>query len=154
MKVVYLIFRYIGYITCSVCLGWLSSLGGEEKDYIVKISMTFIPVLLTLIALTTTLTGLLLNELYKFKSKLNDQNVDINNVVDGLKRNVIIQIAIVVIIFIFLCIKESIIIYNPALKDYIAIIQNSIIVFAFIYFVLVITDTAMGLYDLIKTNNS
>lgn len=150
MKKVYQCFKYIGYATCSFLFGWLSSLGGEEKDYILKVSATFIPVLLTLIALTTTLTGLLLNELYKFKSKFNQ---DINNVVDELKRNVIIQVSIVAVAFIFLTSKEAIVIYYANFSECATIIQNSIVVFAFMYFMLVIVDAAMGLYDLIKKNN-
>lgn len=150
MKKVYQCFKYVGYATCSILLGWLSSLGGEEKDYVLKVSTTFIPVLLTLIALTTTLTGLILGELYKFKSKFTQ---DINSVVDGLKRNVIIQVGIVAVAFVFLASKEAIIIYCPWCSAYATIVQNSVVVFAFMYFVLVIADTAMGLYDLIKKNN-
>lgn len=150
MKKVYQCFKYIGYATCSILIGWLSSLGGEQKDYVLKVSTTFIPVLLTLIALTTTLTGLILNELYKFKSKFNQ---NISHVVDGLKRNVIIQIGIVVFAFVFFACKEAIMIYCPCFNEYANIAQNSVVVFAFMYFVLVIADTAMGLYDLIKKNN-
>lgn len=150
MGKVYQCFKYIGYATCSILLGWLSSLGGEEKDYLLKVSVTIIPMLLTLIALTTTLTGLLLNELYKFKSKF---NMDINNVVDALKRNVIIQVIIVAVAFAFIASNEAIIIYCPCFSEYATIIQNSIVVFALMYFMLVILDAAMGLYDLIKKNN-
>lgn len=151
MKKVYQCFKYIGYATCSILLGWLSNLGGEEKDYILKVSTTFIPLLLTLIALTTTLTGLILNELYKFKSRFNQ---DISQVVKELKRNVIIQIGIVTVAFIFFACKEAIIIYFPCFITYATIAQNSVVVFAFMYFVLVIADAAMGLYDLIIKNNT
>lgn len=150
MNKVYLCFKYIGYAIFSILLGWLSSLGGEEKDYVLKVSTIIIPLLLTLIALTTTLTGMIINELQKFKSNFNK---DISQVVYELKRNVIIQIGIVAVAFIFLTCKEAIIIYFPCIDAYATIAQNSVIVFAFMYFVLVIADAAMGLYDLIIENN-
>ena len=150
MDKIYQFFKYVGYFTFSILLGWLSTIGGEEEDYVSKVGVTFIPVLLTLIALTTTLTGLFLNELYKLKSKF---KLDINSVVDNLKRNVIIQIGIVSFAFIFFSCKVALIICFPFLNLYAAVIQNSVVVFSFMYFVLVIADTALGLYNLIKKNN-
>lgn len=73
--------------------------------------------------------------------------------VDELKRNVIVQIGIVTVAFIFFTCKEAFIIFFPCFNAYAIIAQNSVVVFAFMYFVLVIADAAMGLYDLIIKNN-
>lgn len=150
MEIINRIFKYIGYLSVSVILGWLSTFGGQDKDYLAKVASTIIPVLLALTALTTTLTGLLLNELYKFKSQY---KIEINNTVDQLKRNVQIQIGLIAITFSFLCCKEMFIYNFPDIIEYILVVQNAIVVFSFLYFVLVIYDVATGLYQLIKKNN-
>ena len=92
----------------------------------------------------------MLSELYKFKAKF---NIEINQTVDELKRNVIIQIGIVAGAFVFFACKEAIIIFLPCFNNYANVTQNSIVAFAFMYFVLVIADTSMGLYNLIKKNS-
>lgn len=150
MEVVNRIFKYIGYVAVSVIFGWLSTFGGHEKDYLAKVASTIIPVLLTLTALTTTLTGLLLNELYKFKAQF---KIEINETVDQLKRNVQIQIVLITITFAFLCCKEMLFNYLPNISESVQIAQNSLVVFCFLYFVLVIYDVASGLYALINKNN-
>ncbi len=150
MKTINTIFKYIGYAVVSLLLGWISSLAGEDGDYLQKISGSIVPILLTLLVLSITLTSHILKELYKFKER---KRVSIDNIVDEFKRNVKIQIIILIGLFIILISKEAVIKQCMCLETCVDIISNSAIVFALMYFVLIIFDTFSGLYNLIKENN-
>ena len=60
MEVINSLFRYVGYVVVSVLLGWLSTLGGIEKDFLFNLRNSVIPVLLTLLVLFSTISNLLI----------------------------------------------------------------------------------------------
>lgn len=140
----------IGYLACftlSILLGWVSTLGGEANDYVQKLSNNVIPLLLTLLVLYSTLTIHLINELKKLEN-----NKDLSSVVYALKSNIVTEIIIVLILFVVLVLKSFLLCYFESSAILIQIATNSTVVFAFLYFIWVIVDVTMGLYDLVIKN--
>lgn len=144
-------FKYIGYVSFSLFIGWLSNLSGDENDFILEISSNIIPLLVTILAFYVTILALILKELVCFKNK---KGASINGVLKSMKRDLIIEI--VLIAFAFFCY-----ILRGALSDiittnwqtYITIISNSVTLFTFMYFLLLISDSILGLWNLIEENN-
>ena len=64
------IFKYIGYLTISLLIGVISIISDEGTvSFIQKNAYSILTTLITLTVLHTTLTGLVLNELIKFKKE-------------------------------------------------------------------------------------
>lgn len=144
------LYNFIGYITCiiiSILLGWTATLGGEANDFVQKLSNNVIPLLLTLLVLYSTLTIHLINELRKLEN-----NKDLSSVVYALKSNIVIEIVIVLILFVVLVLKSLLLSHFESRAYLIQIATNSVVVFAFLYFIWVIIDVTMGLYDLVIEN--
>lgn len=144
------LYNFVGYSTCiimSILLGWVSTLGGEVNDYVQKLSNNVIPLLLTLLVLYSTLTIHLINELRKLE---NDK--DLSSVVHALKSNIVTEIIIVLILFFVLVLKSFLLSYFENSVNLIQIATNSAVVFAFLFYIWVIIDVTMGLYDLVIKN--
>ena len=62
-------FRYIGYISLSLLIGWFSNYSGDETDFILQISHNIIPLLVTILAFYVTILALILKELVVFKNQ-------------------------------------------------------------------------------------
>jgi len=144
------LYNFVGYsisIIMSITLGWVSTLGGAANDYVQKLSNNAIPLLLTLLVLYSTLTIHLINELRKLEN-----NKDLSSVVYALKSNIVTEIIIVLILFVILVLKSFLLSYFKCSANLIQIATNSAVVFAFLYFIWVIIDVTMGLYDLVIKN--
>lgn len=144
------LYNLVGYSTCiimSILLGWISTLGDEANDYVQKLSNNAIPLLLTLLVLYSTLTIHLINELRKLEN-----NKNLSSVVYALKSNIITEIIIVLILFVVLVLKSFLLSHFESSANLIQIATNSAVVFAFLYFIWVIIDVTMGLYDLVFEN--
>lgn len=146
------IFRYIGYVSISIFLGWFSNLSGNEEDFILKMSNGLIPILITILAFYVTIIGFILKELADYKEKTNK---DLSNVLKSMRRDTIIEISIICIAFISFVIRGALssIIDEQCLK-YLTIASNAVTVFSFVYFLLLIYDSVMGLWALINENNN
>lgn len=142
-------FKYIGYAASAFFLGWFSSLGGPENDYLYKISGAIIPILLTLLALSTTMTSLLCNELCKFANK---HKTDTIPVIKDCKRSIFIELGIICFALLLFISKGAMTNYESIFSYYI-VLSNAVTVFAIFYFMLIIADNATGLFDLISHNN-
>lgn len=145
------IFRYLGYITLSIGLGWFSNLSGDKYDFILKISSNLIPLLITILACYVTILGLIIKELIEYKEKTGK---DITIVLKSMRRDINIEILIICIAFISYVIRGALM--DSVLEDwlkYITIGSNAITVFAFVYFILLIYDSVMGFWSLIEANN-
>lgn len=145
------IFRYIGYTALSLGIGWFSNLSGDEDDFVLKISSNLIPILITILAFYVTILGLILKELIEYKEKTDK---DIKGVLKGMRRDVNIEIIIICFAFAGYMIRGSLSsIVTEEWMKYITIASNAITVFSFVYFLLLIYDSIMGLWDLIEVNN-
>jgi len=146
------LYNTIGYIISiilSILLGWVSTLGGEQNDFVRRMGNNLIPLLLTLMVLYSTLTIHLINELRKFNEK---KEKDLSSVIRALRSNIVTELIIIIIAFSVLVCNNLIKTNFPNLVSYVEIASNSIIVFSFIYFLWVIIDATMGLYALIIDN--
>ena len=141
----------MGYATLSFGLGWLSNLSGDKNDFVLTISSNLITLLITILAFYVTILGLILKELVVYKEKAKK---DINGVVKSMKRDVNIEIFIICFAFLFYIIRGSLmLIVTPDYIKYITICSNAVTVFSFVYFLLLIYDSVIGLWDLIDANN-
>lgn len=151
METINSLFRYIGYIVVSLALGWLSTLGGLEKDFLFNLKNSVIPVLLTLLVLFTTISNLLIKEVSLYNK---DKEIDITPVVNSFKRNTIIEIIIICVLFMtFVSAGVFSMLQNECVKYYFRVYSNTLTVFAFMYFLLVIYDSQSALYAMLKENN-
>lgn len=138
------VFRYIGYCAVSLFLGWMSTLG--NNDFVQSMEQNIVPILLALLTLSTTLSAQLVNEIQKFKEKYS--TVETKDTVEAMKRNVVIELSVIAITFIVLVIKDWLILYlNSAFTQ---IIVNTVVVFSVLYYCIVIYDSSMGLYNIMK----
>ena len=151
METINSLFRYIGYIVVSLALGWLSTLGGLEKDFLFNLKNSVIPVLLTLLVLFTTISNLLIKEVSLYNK---DKEIDITPVVNSFKRNTIIEIIIICVLFMtFVSTGVFSMLQNECVKYYFRVYSNTLTVFAFMYFFLFIYDSQSALYAMLKENN-
>lgn len=151
METINSLFRYIGYIVVSLALGWLSTHGGVENDFLFNLRNSVIPVLLTLLVLFSTISNLLIKEVTLYNK---DKGVDITDVVNSFKRNTIIEIIIISFLF-FVYITTGIVSKVPidCIQYCFRVFSNSVTVFAFMYFLIVIYDSQSALYTMLKENN-
>ena len=148
------VFKYIGYLTISLLIGVISIISNEGTvSFIQKNAYSILTTLITLTVLHTTLTGLVLNELIKFK-KENNCNADISQTLKALKRNSRIEIILIISSFLVLVSQNAIIYFAKGYEVYILIAVNSLISFSLLYFIYVVLDTIEAWYQLLSNNNS
>ena len=151
MEVINSLFRYVGYVVVSVLLGWLSTLGGIEKDFLFNLKNSVIPVLLTLLVLFTTISNLLIKEVSLYNK---GKEIDITPVVNSFKRNTIIEIIIISVLFLTFTVTGVFYSVQVECVEYcFRVFSNSLTAFAFIYFLIVIYDSQSALYTMLKENN-
>lgn len=144
-------FKHFGCVAASVLLGWLSHKSGDEHDFVLKVSSSLIPLLITIIAFYMTILGLIIKELVAYKEKTNK---DISNVLKSMRKDVNTEICIVCAAFLCYLVRGAVSSYvTEQVLDYITILSNSVTVFSFFYFLWLIYDSVMGLWDLIEENN-
>lgn len=143
-------FKYFGYVAISIFVAFLSSIGKE--DFIANLSNSIVQVLIALLALYSTVSSLLISRLLSFRQEI-DQSANITPVIESIKRNVRIEAILII------CTLLVIVIMNVFQKHgildvrLISVIRNTIVVFSLMYFVIVVYDSSMGLYDLLKFGN-
>ena len=144
-------FRYIGYIALSISLGWFSNLSGNDADFVLKISENLLPLLITILAFYVTILGLILKELIEYRNK---KGKSIKGVLQSMKRDTSIEIAVIVIAFICCLIRGALVsVVTEDWQKILTIGSNAVTIFAFVYFLALIYDSVMGLWDLIEVNN-
>ena len=143
-------FKYIGYVAISIFVAFLSSIG--EEDFIANLSNSIVQVLIALLALYSTVSSLLISRLLSFRQEI-DQSANITPVIESMKRNVRIEAILIICTLLVIVIMN--VFQKHAILDVrlISVIRNTIVVFSLMYFVIVVYDSSMGLYDLLKFGN-
>ncbi len=143
-------FRYIGYAAISIFVAFLSSIG--EEDVIANLSNSIIQVLIALLVLYSIVSSLLISRLLSFRQEV-DQNANIIPVIESMKRNVRIEAILIICTLLVIVIVNVFQKYETLDVGLIGVIRNTIVVFSLMYFVIVIYDSSMGLYDLLTFCN-
>lgn len=145
------IFRYIGYFSLSLLIGWFSNYSGDKTDFILQISHNIIPLLVTILAFYVTILALILKELVVFK---NQKGGNIKDVLHSMKKDLIIEMSLIFVAFLCYTVRSAISsVISTECMQWITILSNSVTVFTFIYFLLLIFDSIVGLWNLIEENN-
>lgn len=145
------LFRYLGYAALSLGLGWFSNLSGNDDDFILKISSNLIPILITILAFYVTILGLILKELASYKEKTGKE---IKTVLKSMRRDISIEISLICIAFVCYVVRGAVGSFvSDEWSEYITVGSNAVTVFSFVYFLLLIYDSVMGLWDMIEAND-
>lgn len=150
MNTINTLFRYLGYATLSIALGWLSFLG--QVDFIAQIGGTILTVMLALLSLYVTLSGQLIAQMIDLHKQKRDFEID--GIVDAMKRNVIIEVILIIASLVLLTIKSFLVSSIPSLSGIVSVGVNAVVVFSILYFILVNFDSFIGLFRLLKINGS
>ena len=141
------LFKYVGYAAVSIALAWLSSIG--EVDYISILSNSVVQLLITLLTLYTTISSILVNRLLEYE-KLTDNEANVKPVIKEMKRNVMIESCLILFTLIII-ILSNVVLKQEWLSDvFVNVARNSVVIFSLMYFVVVVYDSSMGLYDLLQ----
>ena len=131
-------------------MAFLSSIG--EEDFIANLSNSIVQVLIALLALYSTVSSLLISRLLSFRQEI-DQSANITPVIESMKRNVRIEAILIICTLLVIVIMNVFQKYEILDVRLISVIRNTIVVFSLMYFVIVVYDSSMGLYDLLKFSN-
>lgn len=143
MTILKRIVKYIVYVVVSSGVGYISFLG--EIDFVANMSKTVVQVLITLVAVYSTISSLLLNRLIV----ADNEGLDIKGVIKAMKRNIVIEV--IVLFFLLFCLSSQSLLHDSFPEcDLVPIFCNSMVVFALLYFVYVVYDSTMGLYRLFE----
>lgn len=145
--------RYIIYAVLTICVGYVSSLCSEEKDYLYEMSRNLLTVCITLVTLYTTISNLVLLQLSKFHE---ESKGNIKKCLKGLRRNIKILMGLIATdAFVFIVIPN---IYfhleqwQWVLNHY-RLITDMVVFFTLFYFLYVIYDSTLAFYNLFEYNN-
>ena len=140
-------FKYVGYAAVSVVLAWLSSIG--EVDYIGILSGSVVQLLITLLTLYTTISSILVNRLLEY-DKITNQEANLKPVVWAMRRNVRIESCLIIFTLVIIIVSNLIVKQKWLCDSVVNIVRNAVVIFSLMYFVVVVYDSSMGLYDLLQ----
>lgn len=147
MKTINQIVKYVGYIAISLSIGWFSNISGNENDFVLSISNELIPLLVTVLVFYVTVLSLILKELSEYNC---DKSGDYSNIIRSMKRDLGIEVALIVVAFMCYTIRGALMdVVSVEWNYYITIFSNSVTVFTFLYFILLILDSLSGLLDIV-----
>lgn len=141
------LFKYVGYAAVSIALAWLSSIG--EVDYISILSNSVVQLLITLLTLYTTISSILVNRLLEYE-KLTDNEANVKPVIKEMKRNVMIESCLILFTLIIIILSNVVLKQEWLCDEFVNVARNSVVIFSLMYFVVVVYDSSMGLYDLLQ----
>lgn len=144
--------RYLLYLILSIGVGYASFMSGTDNDYLGKLSLTLLPLLITILVLYTTLSNLVLGQMQKYQEK---NRIDLKPVFRALRRNVYLEFSILVFVLIFFIGKGLVLAYynNEIIIKLLNISNNAVVFFALFYFLYVIYDSTMSFYDIVEEND-
>lgn len=146
------ILRYLLYLILSIGVGYTSFMGGADNDYLGKLSLSLLPLLITILVLYTTLSNLVLGQMQKYQEK---NRINLKPVFRALRRNVYMEFFILVFVLIFFIGKGLVLAHynNGIIIKLLNITNNAITFFALFYFLYIIYDSTMSFYDSVEEND-
>lgn len=146
------ILRYLLYLILSIGVGYASFMCGADKDYLGKLSLNLLPLLITILVLYTTLSNLVLGQMQKYQKK---NRINLKPVFRALRRNVYMEFSILVFVLIFFIGKGLVLAHynNGIIIKLLNITNNTITFFALFYFLYIIYDSTMSFYDSVEEND-
>ena len=141
------LFKYVGYAAVSIALAWLSSIG--KVDYIGILSNSVVQLLITLLTLYTPISSILVNRLLEYEKLTNDE-ANVKPVIKEMKRNVIIESCLILFTLIIIILSNVVLKQGWLCDAFVNVARNSVVIFSLMYFVVVVYDSSMGLYDLLQ----
>lgn len=144
--------RYLLYLILSIGVGYASFMSGTDNDYLGKLSLTLLPLLITILVLYTTLSNLVLGQMQKYQEK---NRIDLKPVFRALKRNIYLEFSILVFVLIFFIGKGLVLAHynNEIIIKLLNVANNAVVFFALFYFLYVIYDSTMSFYDIVEEND-
>jgi hypothetical protein len=148
--------RYLIYSIVSIFCGTISSLSGD-KDLLMYLGKNLFTTLITIFVLYTTLSNLVLTQVFELRKKSNKR---LDSIIKSLKRSVIIMFGIIATDFIiFIALDFT---FNGSLGDYILVdkcftlnlqaLPNTLTFFSIFYFLYTVYDSSRAFYDLAEFN--
>ena len=142
------VLKYILYLVVSFGIGYVSMRG--ECDYVGSLSNTIVQVMVMLLTLYTTISTQLIGRLMHYKEV---KKADIREVLDAMKRNVLVEAICIAVTFCLLATYSWLMVLLDQFAFAITLVRNSVVVFVLLYFVYIVVDSSLGLYDLLKEDS-
>lgn len=145
--------RYIIYVVLTACVGYVSSLCPEEKDYLYGMGRNLLTVCITLVTLYTTISNLVMMQLSKFHE---ESKGNIKKCLESLRRNIRILMGLIAtdafVLIIIPNINIPLELWHWVLNHY-RLITDMVVFFTLFYFLYVIYDSTLAFYNLFEHNN-
>lgn len=145
--------RYIIYVVLTICVGYISSLCSDEKDYLYGMSRNLLTVSITLFTLYTTISNLVMMQLSKFHE---ESKGNIKKCLGSLRRNIKILMGLITIDAFILIIMPNVDFHLKQwqwLLNHYRLITDMVVFFTLFYFLYVIYDSTLAFYNLFEHNN-
>lgn len=123
-----------------------------ESNFINKFSESILPLLSAILAINITTSALLSGEIKKYISKVPDKKLDFGDTVKEIKWTFKIQIFLLCFLFIVLILKNATLFNQSEYKIWTELISNAVIVGVFGYFLEIILDLGVALFQIIDHN--
>lgn len=125
-----------------------------ESDFINKFSDSILPLLSAILAINITTSALLSGEIKKYISHTPSTESYFNATIKEIKWTFKIQILLLCVLFIVLILKNASFFNQPEYKIWTELISNAVIVGIFGYFLEIIFDLGVALFQIIDANKN
>ena len=144
--------KFILYLILSCAISGLAYWTGS--DFINKFSESILPLLSAILAINITTSALLSGEIKKYISNIPNSESCFDDTIKEIKWTFKIQIFLLCILFVSLILKEASFFNQQDYKIWTDLISNAIIVGIFGYFLEIIYDLGVALFQIIETNRN
>lgn len=138
------VIKFIAYLAIASLLSFIANTG--DREFIKEFSLNIISLLATILAINIPTSTLIITEINRIKEKVNIQSTA---TFKELKHGLIMQIAVLVCLFILKIVCSFISNKNILDESLMNTISDTFAIAAFIYYLEVIYDLGIALFDLI-----
>lgn len=143
------IIKIIAYIACAYFLSEIANNGSRE--FITKFSENIISILATVLAINVPTSFLIVSEILKIQREYD--NVDASKTFKELKHGLMTQIFVLCSLISIFCCCDSFINKNIIDNHIINVISGTFAIASFIYYMEIIYDLGVALFQLMEFNN-